>query len=975
MHNRSTNPGAPRSPIASRHKPSSPPIADLFAPDTPIEAVTLLLQPTAAQQADLATLLAAQQNPSSPDFHRWLTPDQFGTRFGTPAIALAPLTTWLQQHHLHIDELAHGRNWLTLSGTSAQFQTAFHTDLHRFDVNGRQHFANLAAPSIPDTFRGLVSGFRGLHDFPLPPPHPNYNSTTGRHLLGPDDFATIYDLAPLYTAGIDASNQKIVIVGESTITPSDIATFRSTFLLPVNTPQLLLIGPTPGNVPDAELEADLDLEWSGAIARNATLIYVYARDVFTAVQAAVNQNLAPVISMSYGACEPQWPTALADRFLAQQANAQGITWVASSGDSGAAGCEAQASSPQATHGLAVQIPASIPEVTAIGGTQFDDSNDEYWNLTNSPTGASVKSYIPETAWNESSSAGLASGGGGASLLFPKPAWQTGLGVPSDHARDIPDISFNAALYTGYYVISEGKPYRVGGTSAGTPAFAGILALLNHYQVVHNANAPQPGLGNINPALYRLAKLAPAAFHDITNGNNIVPCQQATPGCTTGSYGYTATVGYDFTTGLGSLDVNNFITRWNTAQLPTTTTLSSSTPTVAANATVQLTAQVTPATATGLVTFLSATTTLGTAAPNTPFTLQASSLKLGANLITAVYSGDNLYAGSSATLSITDTLPATGAAIIPTASANPAFQDFFSGFWTANLKLSEIAGVSATLTGFTVDTTPLSINLFNATAIPAKGSIQASVTLTGLSIPVTRTFIFTGTDATGQKWTQSLPVTFLGPTIGPPILINSANGNTVYQDPVADFSCQWHQRIVVQELTGYAFQLTALTLGSADQTPLIARYFGTTHLAPYGLLQGDVCWPFPVAGQFLTLFIGGTGEQGGTGLAGIETTLAGPPQTSAQLSVSSGPPWQITVPPGTPWTATILPANPTTSWLTVTPQSGTGPATLTPHINSSTLPRGAYNATLAIAAPGTSPSSSKCRTATSMAHHPPSRLPA
>jgi subtilase family serine protease len=284
--------------------------------------------------------------------------------------------------------------------------------------------------------------------------------------------------------------------------------------------------PNPGSSNTGDcVEAYLDVEWAGAVARNATVVYVYATSVYVAVSYAISQNLAPVVTYSFSSCEQNNSASSLSQFqlMAQQANAQGITWVASSGDSGAAGCDANFSAPPATHGLAVRVPASVPEVTAVGGTEFDEAGVNYWGRINSSTSASALGYIPETAWNETASSGaLAASGGGLSTYFPEPAWQSALGVQSSSMRAVPDIAFTAAGHDGYWIYAVGKWGIVGGTSSGTPSFGGMIALLNQYQVA-NGLQTQAGQGNINPDLYGLFQNAPSAFHDITTGDNIVPC--------------------------------------------------------------------------------------------------------------------------------------------------------------------------------------------------------------------------------------------------------------------------------------------------------------------------------------------------------------------------------------------------------------------------------------------------------------------
>jgi subtilase family serine protease len=290
---------------------------------------------------------------------------------------------------------------------------------------------------------------------------PGFNYGSG-HFLAPDDVAVIYDLNPLYGGGFDGTGLRIVIPGQSRVDLTDINSFRSVFHLSPNTPQTVLAGADPGTVPDALGEADLDLEWAGAVARGATLIYVYSTDVVVATQCAINQNLAPIISWSYGSCEVQNSPGARQFFrsLAQQAAAQGITWVASSGDSGPADCDAHGdpSHPIATQGISASLPASVPEVTGVGGTRFNEGGGNYWNSSNGANSGSALSYIPETSWNDSAIDGaLSASGGGASIAFAKPVWQSAPGVPNDGARDVPDVSLSASGdHDGYAVCTGGS---------------------------------------------------------------------------------------------------------------------------------------------------------------------------------------------------------------------------------------------------------------------------------------------------------------------------------------------------------------------------------------------------------------------------------------------------------------------------------------------------------------------------------------
>ena len=555
-------------------------------PSLKLNHVMVMLKPSAAQQTDLDRLLAEQQDRSSPNYHAWLTPEQFGDRFGISSNDIGQVVSWLQSEGLAVDGVSRARNWIWFSGTAGQVQAALRTEIHRYTVNGESHFANSSEPSVPAAIEPLVSGIRGLDDFhfkskqspgvplfrasALNSPTPKLTNPDGSHLLAPDDFATIYDLTPLYNAGYDGSGQRIVVAGESAVNLADIQTFRAIYGLPNNDPQIILVPGSPDPGFNGELgEADLDIEWAGAVARNANIIYVYSTDATLSAFYAIDQNLASIISFSFGSCEQQSDQATLTilRALAQQANVQGMTWLAATGDSGAAGCDPPfVPGSKASLGLNVAFPASLPEVTAVGGTQFDDATGSYWATSNSGTFASALSYIPEQGWNESSRAGLAASGGGLSKVFNKPPWQAGPGVPSLNFRAVPDVALSAALHDGYLIVSGGLPLEVWGTSAATPSFAGIMALVNQYQELNGVET-RSGQGNINPNLYSLAQTTPGVFHDITAGDNIVACSVGSPNCSTGTLGYTAGAGYDLVTGLGSVDgfnlAVNLTTQWRT----------------------------------------------------------------------------------------------------------------------------------------------------------------------------------------------------------------------------------------------------------------------------------------------------------------------------------------------------------------------------------------------------------------------------
>jgi subtilase family serine protease len=566
----------------------------------PMRRITIVFNRTPAQQAELEMLLKQQQDPSSSNYHKWLTPAEYATRFGLSEGDLAKVVGWLEARGFKIVEKANTRSFVAFSGTAAQVESALGTALHHYEVDGEVHIANATEPLVPSALASVVLGFRALNDFRPRPRHavlrkltsvrPEFTSSiSGNHFLAPDDLATIYDLKPLYDKGLDGTGQTIAVMGQTDILQSDVQTFRGVSGLAANTVQVVLVPGSrdPGVVQGDITEADLDLEWAGAVARNASLVFVNSGNgVFDSLQYSIDQNLAPVISISYGDCEQHFSSSEVSTLTAllQQANAQGITVAAASGDSGAADCDFPITSTQvvqsATHGLAVDLPASSPNVTGVGGTQFNEAGNasSYWSSVNNSLNGTALSYIPEIAWNETATelangGSIAAGGGGASTLFSKPSWQAGIGVPNDNARDVPDISLNAGLTSdGYLICSQGScvnGYRaadstltvVGGTSAGTPAFAGIVALLNQLTGTRQ--------GNVNPRLYQLAAASSDAFHDIASGNNMVPCTAGSTGCPNGGQiGYSATAGYDLATGLGSIDAYRFAMEWNSSATST-----------------------------------------------------------------------------------------------------------------------------------------------------------------------------------------------------------------------------------------------------------------------------------------------------------------------------------------------------------------------------------------------------------------------
>ena len=539
-----------------------------------ISQLELHFQMTPAQAADLKNLLALQRDRKSGWYHKWLTPEQFAERFGGNESDLKKMQTWLEEAGFTNVQAARSRTSVRMSGTAGNVNNLFGVAIHEYERGGKQFFANSADPVLPRALEGLISGVKGLTNYRARPfiarkPAPKISiGINGNHFLGPDDLATIYNLHTLYNQGTDGTGQTIAVVGQSDIQLSDIEAFQKAAGLPIKDPQIIMAGEDPGTFADDSAEADLDLEWTGAVARGATILYVNSQDVFDSAAYVVENNLAPVISISYGLCEPAMAAADLASFNAvlQQASAQGITVVVSSGDTGAAACDVDqdaTGTPEttATLGLAVNFPASSPYVTAVGGTEFDEAQGDFWDAS-----GHAKSYIPEIAWNDTAAFKALSGsGGGVSQQFAKPQWQLGSGVPADSYRDVPDIALSSSPVHDAYLICSGGScsnwfappvidiYFVGGTSCAAPVFAGVVALLNQ-----SSDGRQ---GNMNPGLYELASFGSGVFHDVELGDNRVPCEAGTSGCTNGSMGYSAGPGYDQVTGLGSIDATQLVEQW------------------------------------------------------------------------------------------------------------------------------------------------------------------------------------------------------------------------------------------------------------------------------------------------------------------------------------------------------------------------------------------------------------------------------
>jgi hypothetical protein len=563
-------------------------------PDLPMNRMLLVLKRSPEQEHLLRGLLDNQQDKASPQYHKWLTPDDFGAQFGPADQDLQIVSGWLQSHGFAVNRVTHGRSIIEFSGTEAQVEEALHTSIHKYAVNGEEHWANASDPQIPTALAPVVAGIASLNNFPRKPLSKimgTYSPTTKRvtslnpeftlqgwgcdrdsncYAVGPADFGTIYNVQPLWNAGVDGTGQSIAIVGETDIRLQDIRDFRSLFGLPAKDPTIIYDGPNPGFQSD-ESEADIDVEWSGAIAPNATINFVVSESTETTFGVdlsaiyIIDHNLAPVMSESYGECELGLGNS-GNQFynaLWAQAAAQGITVILASGDDGSNGC----TYAPAKFGLNVSGFASTPYNVAIGGTDFHDllNPQQYWNLNNAtPTQESAKGYIPETTWNLSCTNSIllgelgwgtnaenncnnsqlqqfgltdsVGGSGGVSNCtinsqtsgscsggYSKPSWQVAPGVPADGKRDIPDVSLFASngVMGNFYIYCQsdfsancagGQYGAAGGTSFGAPIFAGIMALINQ-----QTNTTE-GQGNANYVLYKLASQQTASTCNSASGS-------------------------------------------------------------------------------------------------------------------------------------------------------------------------------------------------------------------------------------------------------------------------------------------------------------------------------------------------------------------------------------------------------------------------------------------------------------------------
>ena len=593
--------------------------------DARLTGITIAFNRTPAQQAALDQLILDQQNPASPLYHQWLTPEQFAARFGMAQADIDKVTQWLEQQGFSIDSIGRSGTMIHFSGTVNQIELAFQTQMHYYNIGGQKLIAPSTALSVPSGFVPVIDAIRDISTFRPRDMHitaarsgrpaPQYTFYTGTNtqavLFAPGDVRVAYDMNPLLTANFNGTGQTIAVMGQSEISVTDIENFQNAAGFTVKDPNLILVPNTgsPAVSSGDEGESDLDLEWAGAMAPGATIDLVYAGStsqggVYDSISYAVDSKIGDIISVSYGSCEPE---LVAQSFnidaILQQASTQGQTIIASSGDFGSTGCFGFSNLSLAVQqAAAVNYPASSPYVTGVGGTEITPANDAvgtYWGPApseNTVALTSALSWIPEVVWNDdvlsgaSANGGLSATGGGISTLYAQPSWQTSYFTatsetnPGSAHRLVPDVAlYSSPNYPGFlYCTSDQSDWSSGQvgscgnnefydptsfffTVAGGTSFAAPI-FAGMVAVINQKQDYTHGQGLINPELYTLAANSStyqSAFHDVTSGNNFCTAGTTFGYCSASgaTVGYAATTGYDPVTGLGSVDLNNLASAW------------------------------------------------------------------------------------------------------------------------------------------------------------------------------------------------------------------------------------------------------------------------------------------------------------------------------------------------------------------------------------------------------------------------------
>lgn len=924
---------------------------DLGAVDdsTPVEHMRLVLTRAPEQAAALDQFLAEVQQKSSPNYHQWLTPLQFGKRFGPADSDIAALVAWLQQQGFSGIAVPPGRTTVEFSGTAGQVRSAFGVSMHSYVRGSRQFLSNNNQPSIPAAISTVVSGIAhldtyGLDKYTRPGPlgslnvethklepasaQPKPDLTTGGSLyMVPGDAATIYNTPNTafnanYTTGTSYSGSGVTIgiIGDAYVSTTPISNYRSRFL-GESSPVLPTISGTATDTSDAD-EAYLDLEISGGLAPSAALHFYTGNDgsLETQIASALSDNTVDILSVSFGLCELYMTTSQNATYYGywQQAAAQGIAVTVSTGDNGSAGCDAlstnNVSTTTAKSGLAVSGLATSPYNIAIGGTDFALTSSSFSTYVSSTSGTLYRTalgYIPERTWNDSTqndttlsanvpwaststtiTPNIVAGSGGKSSCstnttantlgtctsgYPKPSWQRGTGVPSDSARDIPDVSLMAGVsfYGAWLVCTNDSSngitgncgtvtssggstfyfYGFGGTSAAAPAFAGILALVQQSQ--GGGRLGQAGINLYN--LYNNSASAGSIFHDITVGNNSVPCTSSTTNCaqnTAGNNyltGYDTTAGYDYATGLGSVNAAQLVAHWAEGQgtaVASVTVSPASSANVANALNVPVSVAGTSGVATGSVVLSSGTyTSAATDLKNgsTTIIVPANSLAVGTDTLTAQYSGDGVYAAATGTAQITidstaltttttalvasNTTPTYGASVTFTATVAPTAASGSVSFYDS----STLLGTSNLSSGVaTFSTSALAVGAHSVTAVYSGDTTYASSTSNIITLSVaaaaTGSFTLSATNVTVSQGSSGSSTVTVTPS-------NGYTGAVTFQLGTSDTT--------IKDNACYTFTNATVT-GTSAVTTTITLYTSASVCASVGVVKRNAVHRFAAA---------------------------------------------------------------------------------------------------------------------------------
>jgi trimeric autotransporter adhesin len=1007
------------------------------SPSTQLSHVRLMLSRSSAQEAALNRYLADLQDKSSPNYHKWLTPAQFGKLYGPADSDIAAIVSWLQSQGLRVDGVSSGRTNIAFSGSIAQIERALHTSIHSYQANGEQFFSNNSNPKIPAALAGVVSGVARLNTIrprpqhvvnrlgkydpathrmkaaqPFQPRRPRAQMSTGSGttddpyllFMVPGDAATIYDtpnsLNAAFTTGtsITGSGVTIGVGGDAVIQASTVANYRNRFLGDSNQPIITNVDNTTSTT-DTD-EAYIDTELAGGLAPGATIHFYTASTLDIAIEQMLADNSVDIFSLSFGECELQLTTAENALISSwwQQAATQGIAVTVATGDNGSAGCDNNSTETAATSGLAVSGYASTPYNIAVGGTDliglFDQSTFSTYVLLPTDPNANAAAtlyrtalqYIPESTWNDSTSVdttwdanvpftdpktganNINAGSGGASTCstntstdaaigtctggYGKPAWQTGIGVPADAVRDIPDISLmsggggdnaswlvctddvgqNSAMppvnVTADCTDQSDKQFYFfgfGGTSTASPAFAGILALVQNACSLPSSTTCSAGrLGQAAKQLYDLYNGGGAgSFNDITVGNNSVLCASGTSSdCVLNSQGnfflndYDSTAGYDLATGLGSVDVTKLINFWGSAagDSPVTVTVTPASSTVdtitslavnvvvadptnlsapTGNVAISGGGYVAPLPAVTLTTVTgsscgptaTSTTTCGVGT----FTIPAGKLKAGTDTLTVIYNGDTVdttYSVGTGTASVTVSKVASSLTVVPASTTIPPPAALVVTGTVSGGGPKPTGTVTLTGGGYTSPATTLSGGNYSIT-IPANSLALGADTLT---------VNYSG-DNIYNTSTNTAPVTVPGFTLSATPLSFTAgaatgNASTVTVTPVGGYTGTITLTAAVTAAPAGAVSAptftgstVAITNGSA-QTGTIT--VATSPIPSFVRASGSIAW-FKAAGGTtilgLLFFFLPLGTRRGRKILGVVVLVAASAFTIAGCGIS------------------------------------------------------------------------------------------